>query len=127
MKKTLTIAGLVLLTSCTTERVVYVESTTTTEATIAYSEPSERQREQEFLEFVKDSHGDLTGLVPEILAAGWRTCQNADYGWTAQDFVDDLAMIATTQESMQLLAAVVAGALNFLCPEHRFLLEGLGV
>ncbi len=128
MRKVLIIAGLVLLTSCATERVVYIEPATTTEAVESPAtnpRVSQTERERNFLQFVEDSHGDLTGLVPEILAAGWRTCENADWGWTAQDFADDLAAVATTEESMRLLAAVIAGALNFLCPEHALLLEGL--
>lgn len=123
MKKALTVTGLLLLTGCTVERTIVVEPTTTHTPT---TQVASYDSETVFLDFIREQFGDITGLEIEILKAGWRTCENADYGWTAQDFSDDIASVASNDESMRLLAAVVAGALNFLCPQHRYLLDGLG-
>ncbi len=122
MKRALTVAALILLTSCTTERVVYVEPTTTE---TARPSKSINVREKEYLRFVENTFGDIYGLTQDVLAAGWRICDRADEGWTVQDFIEDSMGIAETRETQELFAAVIAGALNYLCPENAYLLDVL--
>ncbi len=123
--KTAIIAGAILLTSCTVERTVVVEPATTQTETTQPAKQTSSQRERNFLTYLSDTQGLLSMNYDLALEAGYGVCDMADDGASAKDFVDLLERTGT--DMPEFLASVIAAALNFLCPEHSRLLDGLNV
>lgn len=149
MKKLLFVPVMLILGACGTE-VVYVtttdapekettttavaETTTTTES-MSFRPPSSNYQEvpnyydpENYDAFLWESVNEFWWLftTDQLLAMGLLVCEEFDRGQTLDQVTESLIGAMSNTSTLYLsegLAAVTAGALTFLCPEHGWWLD----
>lgn len=146
MKKLLFIPAIILVSACGT-KVVYViptdapqEKTTTTERATTTTQPDETRPPSQSLgtstiydpdlydNFLWTSVNEFWWLFSQeqLLQMGLLVCEAFDSGATLDEVTIELTNAMNNTNTIYLaegLAAVTAGALTFLCPEHNWWLE----
>ena len=148
---TLSVISLIPLVGCGKETVYIVsEAPATTEATVpdttvaratttsnpqSFRPPASNYQEvpnyydpEQYDTFLWESENDFWWLFTkeQLLAMGLLVCEAFDDGYTLDEVTEELisAMINTgTSDLMEGLAAVTAGAVTFLCPEHSWWMD----
>lgn len=117
---TILIAGLVLLSGCSTGTAEPKETVTVT------SEPNDTWSDYEvadedaFIDFVNYNGNWVIASTSDsdILDLGWTICETLDRGIYAGDVVDTLVETAETTDDAEAYGTILAGAVVFLCPEY---------
>lgn len=118
MKITAGIIALVALTSCTIERTIVQEPTTTT---TSYSAPPTTERswrvdEEGFLNSIESEYGPLGTTTAMALETGYEVCAHLDSGGSPYELEQMIYDSSTDVDSVEFLSYVTASAVIFLCP-----------
>lgn len=116
-------AGLVV-SSCTVERIVEKEVPVSTQTpATAPSAPSRdytmsrSENEDAVIDFVIETYGSLPNSRASILETAYLVCDSLREGFSVEEIGQMIQDASETQDAVNYLAAISAGAIGYLCPE----------
>lgn len=116
--------GVYVLASSRGESTSAPAAVTTTTAAANISAGDATNKYDDFMAYARENSGQANAMgSAELIEYGDLVCQSLDNGYSIATVVDTVSRASGTASDLELGAAVISGAISYICPEYTQALE----